>query len=119
MIDLLKKLLAYDPKKRISASQALKHDYFKDVFRKTRIGVINQPISRMPQTPETNDSKDKKGKSKESRSLENSSLPPVHHVKLDLNVNVFNSTSSSMKKTNTKFRSPGKKWMKETKYAEE
>ena len=29
--DLLYKLLAYDPTQRISALQALKHDYFKDM----------------------------------------------------------------------------------------
>ena len=69
LIDLLKHLLAFDLKKRISASQALRHDYFKDISKKGRVPVINQPTSRMPQTPETNDSKDTKGKSKESRSL--------------------------------------------------
>ena len=30
-IDLLYKLLTYDPTQRISALQALKHDYFKDL----------------------------------------------------------------------------------------
>jgi serine/threonine protein kinase len=30
-IDLLLKLLTYDPNQRISAIQALKHEYFKDM----------------------------------------------------------------------------------------
>lgn len=30
-LDLLDKMLVYDPNKRISAKEALKHKYFKDV----------------------------------------------------------------------------------------
>lgn len=30
-VDLIEKLLSYDPDERISARQALKHNYFKDV----------------------------------------------------------------------------------------
>lgn len=31
-IDLIKLLLTYDPEKRITASNALKHEYFKDIY---------------------------------------------------------------------------------------
>lgn len=34
-IDLLKKMLQIDPKKRISASEALEHEYFKNIDQKT------------------------------------------------------------------------------------
>ena len=32
-MDLLQKLLTYDPTQRISAIQALKHEYFKDLVQ--------------------------------------------------------------------------------------
>lgn len=32
LIDLLYKLLAYDPNDRITASEALKHEYFSDIL---------------------------------------------------------------------------------------
>ena len=31
-IDLIAKLLIYDPEKRITAEDALKHEYFKDLY---------------------------------------------------------------------------------------
>ena len=35
-IDLLKQLLIYDPEKRITAEQALQHDYFRDLVEAER-----------------------------------------------------------------------------------
>ena len=31
-VDLIQKLLIYDPEKRITAEDALKHEYFKDLY---------------------------------------------------------------------------------------
>lgn len=38
-IDLIQQLLTYDPEKRISAKQALKHPYFKEL-REVSNGII-------------------------------------------------------------------------------
>lgn len=50
LVDLLYKLLAYDPAERITAKEALKHEYFDDIgkFRTTMFGMphsssINKP----------------------------------------------------------------------------
>ena len=40
-LDLIKKLLEYDPEKRLSASQALKHPYFKDLHEESE-----EPVSK-------------------------------------------------------------------------
>ena len=40
-LDLLNKLLTYDPQRRIPAKTALTHRYFKDVSIKSPLGVIN------------------------------------------------------------------------------
>ncbi len=57
-IDLICKLIAYDPEKRISAKQALKHPYFKecrDRERKEKLNSQNSPAPPLssPQTVET------------------------------------------------------------------
>lgn len=47
--DLISKLLIYNSEQRISASQALKHAYFKD-YRESEPEVIPQGIREGPQT---------------------------------------------------------------------
>ena len=41
-IDLLSKLLCFDPKQRITVQQAIKHDYFKPI-----IALENPPVSQI------------------------------------------------------------------------
>ena len=36
-------------------------------------------------------------------SSKDSSLPPIHHIKMDLNVNLFRETANKFKKTNWQF----------------
>ncbi|VDL59570.1 unnamed protein product [Hymenolepis diminuta] len=43
-VDLVKKLLVFDPRQRLTAKQALKHDYFKLTLRTTSIQVATQKL---------------------------------------------------------------------------
>ncbi|KAM3182041.1 hypothetical protein ACTXT7_013196 [Hymenolepis weldensis] len=43
-VDLVKKLLVFDPKQRLTAKQALKHDYFKLTLRTTSIQGATQKL---------------------------------------------------------------------------
>ena len=42
-------------------------------------------------------------KEKNEESGKENCLPPIHHIKMDLNVNVFRETGSKFKKTNWPF----------------
>ena len=45
-VDLVKKLLVFDPKKRLTAAEALKHPYFKDLYSEEEDGVkLVEPVS--------------------------------------------------------------------------
>jgi cell division cycle 2-like len=43
-IDLLMSLLAYDPGKRITAEEALQHDYFTWVYAESRGGMVTHAV---------------------------------------------------------------------------
>lgn len=43
-VDLVKKLLVFDPKQRLTAKQALRHDYFKLTLRTTSIQGATQKL---------------------------------------------------------------------------
>ncbi len=46
LIDLLYKLLAYDPAERITAKEAMKHEFFSDIFQeKCRSTIFGMPHS--------------------------------------------------------------------------
>lgn len=40
---------------------------------------------------------------KMEESSKDASLPPIHHIKMDLNVNLFRETANKFKKTNWQF----------------
>jgi len=50
-IDLLKQLLIYDPEKRITAEQALQHDYFRDLVEAERQREFQSTISSLSMRP--------------------------------------------------------------------
>jgi renal tumor antigen len=49
-IDLIYKLLIYDPEKRITADEALAHPYFRDLFELEH-SVFNNTLSSMKLSP--------------------------------------------------------------------
>jgi len=47
-IDLLEKLLAYSPEQRLTAKQALKHVYFRDLYEQEKAIKMQMKLAKMP-----------------------------------------------------------------------
>jgi serine/threonine protein kinase len=48
---LLYKLLAYDPLKRITADEALKHEYFRELYQMEMAGGLNSTFTSIKHSP--------------------------------------------------------------------
>ena len=116
LVDLLEKMLAYDAERRITAQQALAHPYFQDLTESSKLEKFNSTMLSFASTrregikAKESPQKRKGEKSHKHReekmeeSMKDSSLPPIHHIKMDLNLNLFRQTGTNkFKKTHWQF----------------
>jgi serine/threonine protein kinase len=103
LVDLLNKLLAYDPSERITAKEALKHEYFSDLFQeKCRSTIFGMPHSHsINKATEHDNTPEKSMKIKKKRGAEQmnedevNSLPPIHQLRLDVKLNLYGATTKT------------------------
>lgn len=118
LVDLLYKLLAYDPEQRIDAEEALSHPYFSDLNETSKLERLRSTMlsfgstSRDMKRPEKRDKskyedsvvikkKEEQRESPQGIGQQPQNLPPIQNIKMDLKVNIFNQTgTSTFKKTN-------------------
>lgn len=115
-VDLLNKMMTYDPDDRITASQALKHPYFKDLREndiKTVFSTTQPLIYPNTKSSDKDDksiklvSKSKKPNKKVNKfSGELEELPPIKSKKEPKKLNVFGKSAMYTKKKKSKFVSP-------------
>lgn len=111
LIDLLYKLLAYDPEERITSKEALKHEFFADIvgsnqdkFRSTIFGMPHSSSINKPTEHDDTPEKSIKAKNKKKVEVpvnatnnvdEVNSLPPIHQLRLDFKLNVYGATTKT------------------------
>eukprot|EP00344_Euplotes_crassus_P012472 CAMPEP_0197009052 /NCGR_PEP_ID=MMETSP1380-20130617/48216_1 /TAXON_ID=5936 /ORGANISM="Euplotes crassus, Strain CT5" /LENGTH=161 /DNA_ID=CAMNT_0042430023 /DNA_START=306 /DNA_END=792 /DNA_ORIENTATION=- len=106
-IDLVQKLLIYDPNDRITASQALKHPYFKDLRENDvrQTFSVTQPITYAGQHSDKEEKSIKlASKPNKKKHSDSSELPPIK--KKEKKFGSYGKTMLLTKKSKHKYVSP-------------